>query len=86
MGTITFLPAAAKTYAALPKRDRAAIRERLEKIAAAPAAEHGGSVKPLKGEPKGRFRVRHGDWRAIYVITGDGIIVVAIGHRKEIYE
>lgn len=83
---IAFLPAAAKQYAALPKRDRAAIRERLEAIAAAPNAQHGASVKPLKGEPRGRYRVRHGDYRAIDQIVEGGVVVVAVGHRKEIYE
>ncbi|MBR0663263.1 type II toxin-antitoxin system RelE/ParE family toxin [Roseomonas hellenica] len=83
---IAFLPAAAKQFAALPKQDRTAIRTRLEAIAAAPKAQHGASVKPLKGEPKGRFRVRHGNYRAIYMMMADGIVVVAVGHRKEIYE
>ncbi len=83
---IVMLPAAAKSYAALPKRDRAAIRARLEAIAADPHGQHGAAVKPLKGEPKGRFRVRAGDYRAIYTIAADALVVVAVGNRKDIYE
>lgn len=44
--------------------------------------------KKLKGQNKTYFRVRVGNYRIIYTID-DGvllIVVVAVGHRKEIYK
>ena len=39
----------------------------------------------LKGELQGLFIYRVGDYRVIYAKTTDGILVLRIGHRKEIY-
>ena len=39
----------------------------------------------LKGEFRGLLRCRVGDYRIIYAKTADGILVLRIGHRKEIY-
>lgn len=83
---MTFHAGAAKALAKLPKKDALGLMDRLEAIAADPGAHQGASVKPLKGAPKGRFRVRHGDYRAIYIIAPEGIIILAVGHRREIYE
>lgn len=45
------------------------------------------SGKPLKGEKKGCYSLRHGDYRIIYEVYPQQkiILVVRIGHRKEIY-
>jgi len=42
--------------------------------------------KPLSGEFKGIYKLRMGDWRVIYTIEGDGMIMQSIGHRSEIYK
>lgn len=49
------------------------------------------SSDPSKGEPlKGRFegllRYRIGDYRVVYTKTTDGILVLRIAHRKDVYE
>lgn len=41
--------------------------------------------EPLSGDLAGTFKLRVGDWRVIYTIESDLIVVQAIGHRKEIY-
>ena len=43
--------------------------------------------KALKGKHKGKFRKRAGDYRIVYYIEGDVLLitVVRIAHRKEIY-
>ncbi len=41
--------------------------------------------EPLVGEFKGCFKYRIGDHRVIYTKAVDGILVLRIGHRKEIY-
>ena len=42
--------------------------------------------EPLRGELKGTFKLRIGDWRAVYTVEGKTIVVQFIGHRSEIYE
>ena len=49
------------------------------------------SVKPegnpvLKGQFAGFRRSRIGDYRVIYVIIDDEVIVLRIAHRKEVYK
>ena len=43
-----------------------------------------GDVKRLKGRSGARLRV--GDWRIIFDESKDAIVVVAVGHRREIYD
>lgn len=42
--------------------------------------------KPLRYSLKGCRRLRVGDLRVIYAIDGETVLIVKIGHRKEIYE
>lgn len=41
--------------------------------------------EPLSGELKGTFKLRIGDWRAVYTMEGETIVIQFIGHRSEIY-
>jgi mRNA interferase RelE/StbE len=41
--------------------------------------------EPLSGELSGAYKIRIGDWRVIYVIEEDTIVIHSIGHRREIY-
>jgi mRNA interferase RelE/StbE len=49
---------------------------------ASDAAGHG--VVPLEGV-SGGFRLRSGDWRALFTVKGDEMAVYRIGHRREVY-
>lgn len=40
----------------------------------------------LKGEYKGFWRIRTGDYRVVYRIMQKDVVIVAIGHRKKIYK
>ena len=42
--------------------------------------------KPLRYSLKGCRRLRVGDFRVIYKIEGETVLIAKIGHRKEIYE
>lgn len=45
------------------------------------------SGKPLKGKYKGLYSLRFSDYRIVYsIISGGGILVVKIGHRKDVYK
>lgn len=43
------------------------------------------SGKPLRQSLKGHRKLRVSDYRVIYRIDGDSIIILKIGHRKEVY-
>ena len=42
--------------------------------------------KPMRYSFKGHRRLRVGDWRVIYRIEDAIVLIVAIGHRKNIYD
>ena len=67
-------PAVVKALMGMPKRERAQLKARLDAIAAKPDAPH-ASVAALQGEPRGRFRVRQGDYRAVFRIDGEDVVV-----------
>jgi mRNA interferase RelE/StbE len=54
----------------------------------APAKDPRSSGKPLQGPLKGLWRYRVGDYRIISRIEDDKfvVLVVAVGHRKNVYE
>ena len=41
-------------------------------------------MRPLAGEPEG-FRLRAGDWRALFTLSGAEMTVYRIRHRREAY-
>jgi mRNA-degrading endonuclease RelE of RelBE toxin-antitoxin system len=73
----------ASAFAAMPRADAKRLHTRLERIAEDPLALQIG-VKPLVGRV-GVFRVRQGDWRAVYSVEDGDVIVERIGHRKMVY-
>jgi len=44
-----------------------------------------GDIKKLKGM-KHRYRLRAGNYRALFELEGNRITVYDVGHRKDIYE
>ena len=45
-----------------------------------------GDVSPLHGEWQGCFRLRCGDHRVIFRRIEDGLEIIAVGHRSELYK
>lgn len=80
---LRFSRSAVKALQDMPTRERQQLLTRLKAIAADPAGRH-ASVTALQGT-EGGFRVRQGDWRAIFHVDGDDVLVDGIGHRREIY-
>jgi mRNA interferase RelE/StbE len=83
MLSLVYTRRAVRDLAGLPAADGKRIRERLKAYAVAPDAA-GQDVKPIKGAP-GDFRLRSGDWRALFTVSGDEMTVYQIGHRREVY-
>jgi len=42
--------------------------------------------EPLRRTLKGYWKLRVGDYRVIYKITGKTVLILRIGHRSEIYK
>ncbi len=40
----------------------------------------------LSGQFRGLFKLRIGDYRVIYSKTGDGLLILRIGHRGTVYD
>jgi mRNA interferase RelE/StbE len=40
---------------------------------------------PLAGEFRGLFKYRAGDYRVIYTKVPGGVLVLRVGHRKDVY-
>ncbi len=77
-------PAALKQMKAMPKADATRIMAALEQVAADLTTRF-PFVTEMVGQP-GIWRLRKGDWRAVYTIEGGDIVVMKVGNRKEIYQ
>ena len=47
---------------------------------------HPDSFPTLKGQFAGLRKYRIGDYRVIYVILDDDVVILRIGHRREVYK
>jgi len=84
MHSVWFTRSADKALRQMPRDVAQRIRHRLDGIAADPYADH-PDVTKLQNRPGYRLRVR--DWRVIYEIEGDRLIILVlkIGLRGEVY-
>ncbi len=68
----------------LSRLGRTSARRLLNKIEHDLASKPDHGV-PLSGEFAGLFRYRVGDYRVIYAKIPPGLLIVRIGHRKDVY-
>lgn len=80
MAQVVFSSVATRQWLKLPSQLRNRIGKKLDTY----AATGQGDIKKLKGQPGARLRV--GDWRVIFYQKGETIVVVAVGHRREVYD
>ena len=80
---IVFTPAALRQLASLDAPTRRRVARRIEALGIAPRA---AGAEMLKGGD-GETRIRIGDWRVIYVVRHDELVVlvIKIGHRSDVY-
>lgn len=76
---VRYSKSARKDLRKLPAKDCAAILAKFETYAKTGI----GDVKKLTG--RNDFRLRHGQWRAIFEMV-DGILVVQVLHRNTAYK
>jgi mRNA interferase RelE/StbE len=81
---VEFLKTAEEELARLPKDAQRQIVKRVEELKNTPRPP---GVEPLTGAEK-LLRLRVGDYRVVYTVEGRHVVVlvVRIGHRKEVYE
>lgn len=81
---LIFSPGAAKALTKLPRKEGAGLLVKLQQVAADPMGQYPWA-KRLTDQPG--FRVRQGDWRAVYRLDHETeeMIVDKIAKRDEVY-
>jgi mRNA interferase RelE/StbE len=81
--SIHLAPSAERDLAALDKPIQRRVVARIDSLSDNPRP---AGVKKLQGEPNA-WRVRVGDYRIVYTIENDllVILVVKVGHRRDVY-
>lgn len=86
MYELHFLSSAKKEFTKLDLVAQKIIKEKLLILVEDPNTLK-NNIKALKGEYKGKFRLRIGEYRVVFQVKDKElvIIVVRVGHRKEVY-
>jgi mRNA interferase RelE/StbE len=80
---VRITPSALAELEALHEPIISRVNEAMARLAAWPNVS---GTKALHGEQKGHFRIRTGDWRIIFTVKGDIVIVTRIANRRDVYE
>jgi len=73
---------AADEAARLPDVIQARIREIVVRLGRWPNVS---GARPLRGQLSGQRRIRTGDYRVQFVVGGEEIVIVKVGHRHRFY-
>lgn len=79
---IAYKKSVGKDLAGLGKAEARRILDKIEKELPARA----DSYPVLRGQFSGLRKFRVGDYRVIFAILGTQVLVLRIGHRREVYE
>jgi mRNA interferase RelE/StbE len=79
---IAYKQSVKRDLAGLPKAEARRVLDKIEKeLTARP-----NTCPPLKGQFAGLRRLRVGAYRVIFVVQPDEVLVLRIGHRRDVYE
>jgi len=86
MYELHFLSSAKKEFTKLDAIAQKTIKEKLFILTTNPDILK-NNIKALKGEYKGKFRLRINQYRVIFQVKDEEliIIIIRIGHRREVY-
>ena len=81
---VEFLPSAGTEIAAIPPEPRRRIARKVDALGENPRPR---SSKPLKGGGEGLRRIRVGEYRVLYRVRDEVllVLVVRVGHRRDVY-
>lgn len=80
---VVLAPEAQNDVLALPVTMRARFDAVITRLESWPKVS---GAKPLRGDWKGHYRIRMGDWRVIFKMVRPDLMVVRIAHRSAVYE
>ncbi|MEX2316276.1 MAG: type II toxin-antitoxin system RelE/ParE family toxin [Pirellulales bacterium] len=80
---VELIPAAVRQMSKLPRRDQQRIRDAIDELSQNPRPQGAKKLTGLKNV----WRVRAGDYRVLYEIHDDRLVVLVIrvAHRKDVY-
>lgn len=79
---IAYKKSVLKDLKKLGKPEASRIMDKIEKD----LLKHPDSIPVLKGQFAGLRKYRFGDYRIIFVLIGEEVIILRIGNRKEVYK
>ena len=79
---ITYKKSVYRDLKKLSKAERGRILDKIEKE----LSEKADAYPVLKGKFAGLRKYRVGDYRVIYVILGDDVLILRISHRRDVYK
>lgn len=83
--TIKYLHDFVQEFEALNKMVRKQLFKKLSEMSRQDL--HAYPHKPLKGSRfKGLYKLRSGDWRLIYKLFEHEVLLITLGHRRDVYE
>lgn len=80
---LLYHPLVAKDIEDIPENIKSRIRKAIEQRIGVDPVKAG---RPLQKSLVGHRKMRVGDYRVIYRVKGNTIIILKIGHRREVYE
>ena len=83
MVVVTLELEAAEQLDRLPERIKSRVTGIIKRLGNWPEVS---GAKPLRGEFAKHYRIRTGDYRLHFRVTGDEVIIERMGHRDRFYE
>ena len=83
MARVTITPGAAEQLDGLPLSIRARMARVFQRLERWPEVS---GAKPLRGALAGSYRIRTGDYRVQFRVSGDTVLVDRVGHRGGFYD
>jgi mRNA-degrading endonuclease RelE of RelBE toxin-antitoxin system len=83
MATVLMTAEAAAQVNALPLPIRVRVAGVVERLQQWPDVS---GAKPLRGALAGHYRIRTGDYRVQFYVTGSTVVIEKVGHRDGFYE
>jgi len=82
MAVVELSDTALADFRAVPLRMKPRIQDVFDRLEKWPEVS---GAKPLQHALKGHYRIRSGDWRVVFHVAGDLVMVDRIDNRKDVY-